>query len=74
MWRFYVLIGSGEIVLPEGVRHLTEDEERWVSVSGGKDKEYVCEFDSESTMVLTQTDRPIPKVIIVKSINYYQLI
>ena len=65
MWCFYVLIGSGEIVLPKGVRYLTEDEERWVSISGGKDKEYVTEFDSEETLVLTQTDRKIPKVIIV---------
>ena len=55
--------------MPKGVRYLTDDEKRWLAVGSGKDKEFECEYDSEATLNILQTNRPIPKVIIVKSIN-----
>ena len=62
LWCFFVLIGSGKITLPEGVRYLTDDEKRWLAIGHGKDKNYECQWDTEADLMV-QTNIPIPKVL-----------
>ena len=53
---FYVL-GGGKLKLAQGIRVLTDDEERWLAIGCGLDKTFVCEFDSENAFVIQTTQK-----------------
>ena len=58
MCFLFVILGAGKLVLPSGIRELTDDEKRWFAIGCGLDQSFECVWDSEKDM-LVQTNRKL---------------
>ena len=47
MWVIFLISGAGKLKLPDGVRPLTDQEQRWFSIGEGKNQTHESEFDGE---------------------------